>query len=163
EALEAFVGDARALTGAVGARAGGSAHKMAGIGARAGGSVHKMAGLSGERGPATPAPGQGAGRIPTPPPLPSALPPPARGSRPPAPPPAARGRGPPAPEEQEANNPPHPRGVRPTADGRGDRRRCSSHQTAAATRPLAPEHETSAEPARAGFAREGRSEPNGTG
>jgi serine/threonine-protein kinase len=78
EALEAFAGDARPVAAAapVGARAGGSAHKMAGLPSRAA-AAHKAPAMV----PSTPAPSHG--RVPTPPPLPSRLP--AAGT--PAPPP----------------------------------------------------------------------------
>ncbi len=99
-------------------RAGGSAHKMAGVGNRAGGSAHRMPGLSGERAPSTPSPSHG-GRVPTPPPLPSAIPP--AGSRTPGPPP-----------EKKPNNIPNRAALSGApADGRRNRRRRSSAGTEA--------------------------------
>ena len=83
ETLEQFVGDARSMT--VAAVSGGrgasavsqSSGRMPGLAARPGGSAHRMPGLSGERS-TSPAPSHGDGRVPTPPPLPSSVPPASR-------------------------------------------------------------------------------------
>jgi serine/threonine protein kinase len=87
EALEQFVGDARSMSAAVatGGRsaAGGisqSSGGRPGLAARVGGSAHKMGGLSGDRASSS----NHGGRVPTPPPLPSRVPP---ASRTPGPPP----------------------------------------------------------------------------
>lgn len=86
EALEQFVGDARAAASSArqAAAPSHSSGRMAGLGSRPGGSAHKLPGFSGDRPMAASASNHGVGRVPTPPPLPSSVPP---ATRTPGPPP----------------------------------------------------------------------------
>jgi serine/threonine protein kinase len=77
EALEQYVGDARSRAGAA-PPAPKSGNRMIVGAPRPGGSAQRMSALSGERPPAS----HGGGRMPTPPPLPSTIPP---GNRTPSP------------------------------------------------------------------------------
>lgn len=82
EALEQYVGDARSRASAATAAPASKPASRLTVGApRPGGSAHRMPGLSGDRPPSPPA-SHGGGRIPTPPPLPSTIPP---GNRTPSP------------------------------------------------------------------------------